>query len=208
MFHIVTSYYRSDHVLRQKEIDECLVRNVENPHIKSIHLLNDQIYPLEFLSDQRKITQVIVDDDNKKRLGFDYAIQYINNNLANEKYILTNSDIYFDDTLTLIQEYDFTNTVMALSRYDNGVLFDRKDSQDCWIGLSPLRVDLSLCTFKFGIAGCDNGIAWIIDHAGYRIFNPSRTIHTHHLHGSNIRNYHDLPGMMGNHLLVAPCELT
>lgn len=159
MFHIVTSYYRSEYPQRQKELDDCLLKNVENPHIKSIHLLNDQIYPLEFLPDHNKIIQVVVEEDHKKRLGFDYAIQYINTNLINEKYILTNSDIYFDDTLNLIKDYDFTNKVMALTRYDNGQLLCRIDSQDCWIGVSPLHVDLSLCSFKFGIGRCDSRIA-------------------------------------------------
>jgi hypothetical protein len=208
MFHIVTSYYRSEHPQRQKEIDDCLLKNVENPYIQSIHLLNDQIYPLEFLSDQRKIVQKVVDDDHKKRLGFDYAIQYINENLMNERYILTNSDIYFDDTLKLIQDYNFTNTVMALSRYDNGHLCNRGDSQDCWIGVAPLQVDLSLCSFKFGIGRCDNRIAWVIHHAGYHLFNPSKTIHIHHLHQSNIRNYIGLPGVGGEIHFVEPCELT
>jgi hypothetical protein len=110
--------------------------------------------------------------------------------------------------LKLIQEYDFTNKVMALSRYDNGRLFNRPDSQDCWIGVSPLQLDLSLCSFKFGIARCDNRLAWIICHAGYHIFNPSKTIHIHHLHQSDIRNYHDLPKVAGEIHCFDPCELT
>ena len=208
MFHVVTSYYRSDHIDRQKELDDCLLKNVENPYIQSIHLLNDQIYPLEFLPDQRKIIQVVVEEDHKKRLGFDYAIRYINENLANQRFILTNSDMYFDDTLNLIQDRHFTNTVFAVSRYDNGVLLHREDSQDSWMGIAPLRVDLSLCGFKFGIGGCDNRIAWVIHHAGYRLLNPSMTIRTHHLHQSNIRNYLGLPHVGGDYYFVSNSELS
>ena len=140
MFSLVTSYYQSGNKERQKEIDACLVQNVQNVHIKSIHLLNDQDYPLDFISDKSKIVKVVVDEGNKRRLGYDYAIQYVNESLFKEHFIIANSDIYFDDTLLHLRDYDFTSAILALSRYDDGVLNNRADSQDCWIGLSPLRV--------------------------------------------------------------------
>jgi len=59
MFSLVTSYYQSGNKERQKEIDACLVQNVQNVHIKSIHLLNDQDYPLDFISDRSKICHIL-----------------------------------------------------------------------------------------------------------------------------------------------------
>ena len=207
MFSLVTSYYQSGNKERQKEIDACLVQNVQNVHIKSIHLLNDQDYPLDFISDKSKIVQVVVDEGNKRRLGYDYAIKYVNESLFKEHFIIANSDIYFDDTLLHLRDYDFTSAILALSRYDDGVLNNRADSQDCWIGLSPLRVDMEQCNFKFGTPGCDNRIAWVIQYAGYEISNPCRTIHSHHLHASNIRTYSARDLVRGPYMLLKPCEL-
>ena len=207
MFHLVTSYYRSNHPERQRELDDCLVRNIANPHIQTIHLLNDQIYPLSFCPDHSKIVQAVVDDENKWRLGFDCAIRYINEHLPHQHFILSNSDIYFDETLELLQHCDLTRTVLGLSRYDNGYLFAQAGSQDCWIGVAPLNVNTNICGFKFGVLGCDNRFAQIIHDAGYHIYNPSKTIHTHHQHGSQYRTYHGIPTVEGMHKLLEPCEL-
>jgi hypothetical protein len=211
MFHLVTSYYQSNHIDRQRELDDCLMRNVANPHIQTIHLLNDQIYTLPFCPDQSKIVQVVVDDKNKWRLGFDCAILYINEHLPHQHYILSNSDIYFDETLELLQNCDLTGTILGLSRYDDGHLCCRCDSQDCWIGFAPLKVDTTICSFKFGVLGCDNRFAKIIHDAGYHIYNPSKTIHTHHQHGSNHRTYDDIPRVEGMYSglyhFIEPCEL-
>ena len=70
---LITTYYESDNLHRKNEIIQCLINNNDNKYIKNIYLLNDKIYPLDFLQDASKIIQIIVDDDNKKRLGFDYA---------------------------------------------------------------------------------------------------------------------------------------
>ncbi len=120
---------------------------------------------------------------------------------------ISNSDIYFDETLELLQHCDLTRTILGLSRYDNGYLFAQAGSQDCWIGVAPLNVNTNICGFKFGVLGCDNRFAQIIHDAGYHIYNPSKTIHTHHQHGSQYRTYHGIPTVEGMHKLLEPCEL-
>ena len=125
---LITSYYHSSCKDRQLEIDDCLRRNAKNPLIKSIHLLNDQIYDLssifsESKDDSEKIIQVVVDDDNKKRLSFLYAISYANRNFPGKICMLANSDIYYDDTLSklnTITKERWRNTFLAISRYNYG----------------------------------------------------------------------------------------
>ena len=46
---LVTSYYTTDNEDRQKEINTCLIKNINNPSIKNIYLLNDKTYELDFL---------------------------------------------------------------------------------------------------------------------------------------------------------------
>ncbi len=189
-FVLITTYYEPDNQERSNEIKECLIRNFSNKYLDKIHLLNDKIYDLSFIPEhEKKIVQVIVDDDNKKRLGFDCAISYINENLSDVIAILSNSDIYFDNTLGELVNYDFDNKFLALSRYENDVLHDRKNSQDTWIFKPKLRVNISDCNFKFGIMGCDNRIAANVYKMGYIVLNPSKTIKTHHIHTSAYRTY-------------------
>jgi len=45
---LVTSYYKTHDPERQKELDECLIKNVENEYITKIYLLNDKNYELVF----------------------------------------------------------------------------------------------------------------------------------------------------------------
>jgi len=200
MFHLVTSYYSSTNSKRQDELNLCLTKNLNNNCIEKIYLLNDTVYELSFLPElkkNKKIVQIVVDDENKNRLGFDYAIKFINENLGGKKCILANSDIYFDDTLIKFRNHNLHNVFCALSRYDNNILHDACDvnkcsiSQDSWIFVSPLRLNINKCNFKFGHPGCDNRIAYLAMKAKYKVINPSKTIKTHHVHRSRFRTYNE-----------------
>jgi hypothetical protein len=190
MFNLITSYYKSNNSDRQKELNECLKKNHTNNLIEKIYLLNDSIYQIDFIDNSdNKIVQIVVDGDNKMRLGFDYVIDFANSNLQNKKCIISNSDIYFDETLGLLDKYDFAGKFFGLTRYDDGKIIKKIDSQDCWIFQSPLKTDISKCNFKFGHPGCDNRFAHLIKESGYNVINPCLSIKSHHLHSSNYRTY-------------------
>jgi hypothetical protein len=212
MFNLIISYYHSPNDERQTELNQCLINNSKSPHIKSIFLLNSQIFDLDFIDQEyrHKIVQFTVDDENRDRLHYDCAIQFTNNYLCGQKCIVSNSDIYFDETLNHLDSVNFSdNITFALSKYENEVLSERIiDSQDSWIFVSPLKVDLSLLKFKFGIPGCDNIFAGIMVKSGYRVFNPCKTIKIHHLHESNYRTYNESERLQGEYWCVIPCELT
>lgn len=209
---LITSYYHSSNEGRQLEIDDCLRRNAKNPLIKSIHLLNDQIYDLSFIdSISEKITQVVVDDDNKKRLSFLYAISYANRNFPGKICMLANSDIYYDETLSKLNTIPteiWPNTFLAISRYNDGKLQPScAGSQDTWIFQSPTSFDPEKdCNFNFGIPACDHRIAHIFHQNGYQVINPCHDIITHHLHSSNFRNYSG--AVNGGHVYIDPSGLT
>jgi hypothetical protein len=208
MFNLITTYYNSNNEIRQKEINNCLINNFNNQYIKQIYLLNDSIYDLNFINDcDNKIIQIVVDDNNKKRLGFDYAFSFINKNLIGEKCIVSNSDIYFDDTLELLKEYNFNKKCLALTRYDGDKLVFKSNSQDSWFFESPIDIDVNKFNFKFGHPGCDNRIAQIVHESGYTIINPCLTIKTHHLHQSGIRNWTAKDRIDGKYLYLNFCKL-
>ena len=93
MFNLITCYYNTINTNRNNEINECLINNLNNKYIKKIYLLNDKIYNFDFLNNENinKIIQIVVDDKNKERLHYNYAIDFINNNIFNE----TTITIYF-----------------------------------------------------------------------------------------------------------------
>ena len=112
------------------------------------------------------------------RLTFTELFALCNPGMVN---VLCNSDIYFED-VSRFNEAE----CWALSRWENGTLYDRRDSQDVWVfkGRPDITAD-----FTLGLAGCDNRLARILKDAGMNPINPSRTIKAHHLHNVPFRSY-------------------
>jgi len=157
--------YKSDNVERQKELDDCYKTNEKSK-------LFAKIIPIT------------------ERLTFEQMFA-LSKEYPNDINVFANSDIYFDETI-LHARYMDKNTCWALSRWDDlidkCVLFDRKDSQDVWAFVGEVK-KLNYASFNFGVAGCDNRIAFELKSAGYRVLNPSKSVHAFHLHNSNFRTY-------------------
>lgn len=189
---LITQLFKTNEI-RFQEILKALKKNTENEYIKEIILLNEEYIKLDFNSS--KIKQYMVKDRLTYKKAFDYANKYIQ---KNEIVILSNCDIWFDSTIKLVNNYDMNSNVIALARYDANKdgsykLFNRPDSQDCWIFKNPISLQYDY-DFELGKGGCDNRIAWIIDNSiknsiKYNIVNPATTIKSYHEHISNIRNW-------------------
>jgi len=126
---------------------------------------------------------------------------------------ISNSDIFFDETIQLAENIK-ENEVYALSRWDiqkdgSSKLFNRWDSQDTWIFRTPIK-EIQGADFTLGLGGSDNVIAHLLEQSGYVVTNPSKTIHCHHLHLSNVRNYiqgSNVQRLPPPYKLVTPTEL-
>jgi len=219
---LITSYYLSNNIERQNEINQCLINNANNKFIKAIILLNDKIYDINFITrNKKKIKQIIIntkENQTQNRLYFNNAIEYINNNYYGDIIILSNSDIYFDNTLSHVLEDNMENKIYCLLRYDqkeDGTKdifrhYDepRSDSQDSWIFKAPLNIDLQQVNFSFGTLGCDNIFANILFNHDYKLSNPSYDIITTHLHNYPERNYSEDERIHGNYCLIKPDHIT
>ena len=118
----------------------------------------------------------------------------------NDINIISNLDIYFNDTINLVREMGVKD-VYALTRWeiDNGeiVPFEHKHhynaeakakhSQDVWVFNGVPKGILG--NFQIGVPGCDNRIAWEINNARYRLSNPSDKIQCIHKHKEEKRHY-------------------
>ncbi len=190
---LITQYYVPDKPKRAREIKECLQRNIDNPLIDKILLLNES--PQDLPKSPKILENVI-----GARLTYADVIKFIKNEvIPNTIVIFANSDIYYDETLRLLYSVNMRDVFMSLLRYevtDSGTpkLFGpRGDSQDTWIVLSDsiherewVWGDLD---FPFGKGGCDNAINTEMMRAKMCVVNPALTIKTYHLHKSGVRTY-------------------
>ena len=132
--------------------------------------------------------------------------------------VLSNSDIYFDDTISKTENIDLTSTIIALTRWcpDHGhriinnqiEIYPNHDrSQDVWVWKNILKnYEDKDCNFTLGKLGCDNKIAYVFKEMGYKIINPSLEIISYHLHKEDTDRTYEKVWLPGPYLFV-PVEI-
>lgn len=196
------NYYIDKNPTRQDEIDTCIINNIRNPYFNKIYIIGTQ-NDLEYLSEKissDKITFIVYEE----RPTFNYFFNTINKYTDNDSInVMSNSDIYFDETLLYLNRYfsSYTNTdnedldiALALTRWDmleNGFskFFNVPYSQDTWVFKGKIKMNDNTGNFYLGKMKCDNKIVQELRKNGYIVLNPSKTIKTYHYHLSGIRNY-------------------
>ena len=181
---------------RQKEIEFCLQKNIENSYIDQIILLNERIYTNDELSVQSK---KIIQKKIKTRLTYKKLFDYINKRNLNGYIVFSNSDIFLDDSINNLRKTDFhkKKNFIALLRYNyeinskrSKIFGPRFDSQDTWIlHTSHIPKNTEVFDFKFGQPGCDNKLVYIMKILGYNLFNVPKLIKTYHVQKSKKRDY-------------------
>ena len=204
--HILTQFFiHPTSAQRNVELRECLRKNVENPHITKIHLINERIYTTSELGPlSPKICQIVT---TGKRLKYQDVFAYIRVHNILGFLVIINSDIFFDDTLgnlgmSDIQDTsnDNTNTkkMFAQLRYEYyphvgaPIFGPRYDSQDTWIFHSNNIIKESqerAFNYEFGKPGCDNKVAYLLSILGYEIINDPAFVKTYHYHREQTRDY-------------------
>jgi len=194
-------YYESPIVERHEEILICLQENINNKYIKKIIVVLEK--PLEtFPFDSPKLEFW----ELYKRPTYSDMFEHANINYVGETCIIANSDIFFNDTLKHLENFNLENLFLCLTRYDlkldGSLVFINEDfmmrSQDVWIFKSPVpTVLVERSKFHLGTNACDNMISRIATDSGLTTSNPSLLIETIHLHNSNIRTYNSNTGIYG-----------
>jgi len=186
MIRLITSYYTDSDVERQKEIDFCLEKNINNNFIDEILILNE--------TDSLPLKSKKIKEFKFSRPKFSDFFKIINSlTKENDINILTNTDIFFNNSLSQINNLNLKNRVISLLRWEyNGgnpvIPIKRGDCQDSWIWLGEIR-SLENSDFYLGKLGCDNRIAWEIKNAGYSLTNDCNLIQSVHVHETKKRNY-------------------
>ena len=185
MVNLFVSYYNEKNVIRSKEIKMCLVKNKTCKSISNIFVLSE-INNDKFLEDNNFDVISI-----NNRPTFNDFIDVVNKITTKEDInIISNSDILFDDSLDVLNDYELKGHSFALTRWqlnNNGKLrlTELPNSQDVWIFKGNI-ININ-ANFNIGIPGCDNRLAYEIKRVGYSLSNPSISIKTFHNHQSNYR---------------------
>jgi hypothetical protein len=207
---------------RLNEFCAVLKNNIENPCVDKICLFVEDVaietsaWPeaekMRRLWEMPKI-QLIKD---YKRHTYADLIEFANSQVSCI-VLISNCDIYYDETLKLLETIDFSRRAVCLSKIEiideNGRLFYLTSamkgySQDSWAFKPPIR-KMPSADFYMGIQRCDNRIAWEFNAIGLVPFNPSESIRSYHYHLSGVRTYRqDIDCVSGPILFVsAPYHL-
>lgn len=200
---VITQFYVPKNIERQKEIKECLERNINNKYINKIYLFGEKNYNFKEILKKNydKFLEKVVYKNIEKKLSYKYVFKFCNSlKKYNSIFVLTNSDIYFDETLKNLLNYNFNKKFLALSRINikpnNKFEYvkDTHSSQDTWIWKNTINIKNNK-KFKhynndgiiMGVNGCDNFIAYLLDYSGYKVENKCKLINTFHLHKNDFR---------------------
>ena len=190
MINLLIQHYNDSSPERCQELRQCLYNNNNNVLIDNIYLFSDvEPYDYEWVG-SNKIIEVKIN----KRLAFQDCIDFANKNLNGQICIISNADIYFDETLEKLYQKNLDNTMLAITRHelmlDNTQVLHSpaSDCQDAWIFKSPFTINIDPdCVL--GIPGCDNHFAYVCVDAKVRVINPAKDIRCIHVHTSHKRNY-------------------
>lgn len=196
---------------RNAEIKLCLKKNVDNPDVTRIYLLNEREYTdAELGVTSYKIVQVNLG----RRLKFSDVFAYIANTGIIGYNVIVNSDIFVDETIGRLRYSDIhvAKKMFALLRYDwendtAAIYGPRMDSQDTWIVHSnhnPTEKARKVFTFEFGKPGCDNKMTFLMKILGFEVINDPMTIKTFHVHSSQERTYTVSERILSPYSLIIP----
>lgn len=210
--------YNETHAQRMQEYKTCLERNLNHSSIDAIHVIYDTTKDstncqlLSYLKSKNVTISYY-----QGRPSFAYCFRKANNLYPESKVILSNADIYFNDTLKVLEDYNLHGKFLAITR--KNVEFDGKltefpgayrgkaePSQDVWVFKTPMvifpREDILI-----GLVHCEGEIAYAARSGGLDVIDPYYSIDCCHLHLSHVRHWIDRPYPNKPIYLPQLCEL-
>jgi len=192
---LLTEWYIDARSDRQDEYVECLLRNAANEHVEEIRLFGR---PSALSKAPRHPKIVLV--KQRTRITFARYFAYAAESLPDKICGIANADIYFDNSLALARQIDFEQRMLCLTRWDvqpdgSSKLILDNNGWDVWIWKSPLL--MYEANFFQGKMHCDTRLLYLFREKSLKVRNPTRSIRTHHLHLSAVRNYKKSEGVPG-----------
>ena len=187
MKNLFVEFLNTNNRERQKEYDDTLSINNQLNYFDNIYIIKDKNVVLPFQSDKFKI---ILQQNDRTTYQFVFDLPEAQND--NDINILANSDIYFDNSINLINDKITEEIAIGLSRWylpnDTAYLAAghhmhgraAPESNDVWIWKGKNKVQNG--NFPIGYYSCDCRIMQCFVEAEYRVYNPAISIKTWHNH--------------------------
>lgn len=225
--HLITQFYADPHPLRAADLTLALKKNLLNPEIDTIHLLQEPVsgdgtesrktnwtlsklatvvrqsdpsFPVSLL---RRKVRISTTSHSGRLKAFD-ALEYAQTRLIRGSIaMLSNADIYFDHSLSLLQHPISTQqlnsyTTYFLSRHEHyapfktSCTFPFMGSHDAFIWSLPLPAPLlrfrKNTEFELGSWGIENRLLYEFERVGLTGRNPCESIHAWHVHRDGVKN--------------------
>jgi len=211
--YLIYQYFVHRDTSRNKELQDCLRRNVENSSITKIFLLNKKIYSDKELGiqsdkiDQRNIVH---------RIKFKDIFNFVETEQLKGYIITCNSDIFFDKTVGNLRKSTMSTKKQVLAQlrfnYTNKQLGKcklfgpRADSQDTWIwhsNFNPYK-EQKIFNIMFGKPGCDNKLIYLFNLIGYDVVNQPYFVKTYHIQKNEQRDYDAKVVLPGPFMMKSP----
>lgn len=193
---LFTTYFLHNKKERREEIDRCIEVNINNPNINRIFLFTENVSAESVLKrfGRKKIYPIKID----RRPTYLDWIRMSSGLSPGDISVLCNSDIYFDDTIRLMNSFlSGSKRMVCLARHEfragEVVLHDHPEwSQDVWAIRAGDARDVffqNQTEIEMGFPACDNKLACAFAAAGWDLYNPYESIRCFHLHDSPLRDY-------------------
>lgn len=186
---ILLQYFTHTDTIRNSEITYCTKHNTKNKKFDKVTIL------LEKSSDYQTWMEGCIIYNFQKRPTFKDIVEYTNT-LEDDIFILPNSDIFFDDSISLVNQMNDKDFI-TLTRWNidvntkNASLFNINCSQDVWIWKGKVDTNDMNINWYMGLPGIDNLICGAFHEKGYKVLNPAMIVKSYHLHQDIKRSYSD-----------------
>ena len=154
------------------ELDECLAKNIRNRHIDRIVLVatSGAEHRNKFASDK------VLWLDMEKRSRPTFRNFDPNTTSHEDLNILANGDIFFDDSLAKLRDFDLPGVFVALTRWEHKnerhVVDENERGLARQLGLSAVDEAVFRRSLTMGRWWCDTHLTWELRRAGFRVGNP------------------------------------
>jgi len=195
--YLIYQYFVHREASRNKELQDCLRKNVENPHITKIYLLNEKIYDKKELGiDSSKIEQRNI----VSRIKFKDVFNFVEKESLKGYIVTCNADIFFDKTIDNLRKSTMSTKKQLLA------FGPRADSQDAWIWHSNFNPNKEEKIFNimFGKPGCDNKLIYLFNLIGFDVINQPYFVKTYHIQKDNKRDYDGMQTLPGPYMMKSP----
>ena len=98
---LLIEYFRSDNYVRHSEYLTCLHDNLDNDLIDKIYVFISDDSELNFESKRIEIVK------REERPTYKDMFDFCNENLKDQICIVSNADILFDETLSVLKDFNF-----------------------------------------------------------------------------------------------------